>query len=102
MTAAAAAEQTHPNGMENAHVHDSPAQIDRSDPEQYLAALLDFGQGRSKIFGNSAGEYLKVHQFGSSQADVTEGSGGVWERLRYDWSKSRPRRPHDDQLQCLG
>ena len=23
---------------------------------------------------------------GPNQADVTEGSGGVWERLRYDWS----------------
>lgn len=27
-----------------------------------------------------------VHQAGSFQADVTEGSGGVWERLHYDWS----------------
>jgi hypothetical protein len=55
-------------------------------PEQYLAALIDFGPGRSKIFGNSADEYLKVHQLGSSWADVTEGSGGVWERLHYDWT----------------
>ena len=55
-------------------------------PEQYLAALIDFGPGRSKIFGNSADKYLKVHQLGSSRADVTEGSGGVWERLHYDWS----------------
>jgi hypothetical protein len=23
---------------------------------------------------------------GPSDADVTEGSGGVWERLHYDWS----------------
>ncbi len=68
--------------MSTIHLHRSTVVT----PEQYLAALLDFGQGRSKIFGNSAGEYLKVHQFGSSQADVTEGSGGVWERLRYDWS----------------
>jgi hypothetical protein len=27
-----------------------------------------------------------VHQRGPSQADVTEGSGGIWERLHYDWS----------------
>jgi hypothetical protein len=27
-----------------------------------------------------------VHDRGSSQADVTEGSGGIWERLHYDWS----------------
>jgi len=55
-------------------------------PGQYLAALTDFGPGRAKVFGNSADEYLKVHQRGSSQADVTEGSGGIWERLHYDWS----------------
>jgi hypothetical protein len=55
-------------------------------PEQYVAGLTDFGPGRSKLFGNSADEYLKVHDRGSSQADVTEGSGGVWERLNYDWS----------------
>jgi hypothetical protein len=55
-------------------------------PEQYIAGLTDFGPGRSKLFGNSADEYLTVHQLGRTQADVTEGSGGVWERLRYDWS----------------
>jgi hypothetical protein len=27
-----------------------------------------------------------VHQLGRTQADVTEGSGGIWERLHYDWS----------------
>jgi hypothetical protein len=55
-------------------------------PEQYIAGLTDFGPGRSKLFGNSADEYLKVHHKGPSQADVTEGSSGIWERLHYDWS----------------
>jgi hypothetical protein len=55
-------------------------------PEQYVAGLTDFGPGRSKLFGNSADEYLKVHDRGRTQADVTEGSGGIWERLHYDWS----------------
>jgi hypothetical protein len=55
-------------------------------PEQYVAGLTDFGPGRSKLFGNSADEYLKVHRLGNSEADVTEGSGGIWERLHYDWS----------------
>jgi hypothetical protein len=27
-----------------------------------------------------------VHDEGPDQADVTEGSAGVWERLQYDWS----------------
>jgi hypothetical protein len=29
-----------------------------------------------------------VHRLGRNDADVTEGSGGVWERLHYDWSDS--------------
>ena len=55
-------------------------------PEQYVAGLTDFGPGRSRLFGNSADEYLKVHNRGPAEADVTEGSGGIWERLHYDWS----------------
>jgi hypothetical protein len=27
-----------------------------------------------------------VHSRGPTQADVTEGSSGIWERLHYDWS----------------
>lgn len=61
-------------------------QTTTSTPEQYLTGLTDFGPGRSKLFGNSADEYLKVHHKGRSQAEVTEGSGGIWERLHYDWS----------------
>ena len=60
-----------------------------STPEQFIAALTDFGPGRSKLFGNSADEYLKVHHRGRTEADVTEGSGGIWERLHYDWSNPR-------------
>jgi hypothetical protein len=71
--------------MATLHFH----QTTSSTPEQLLAALIDFGPGRSKIFGNSADEYLKVHSRGASDADVTEGSGGVWERLHYDWSDRR-------------
>jgi hypothetical protein len=55
-------------------------------PQQFVAALTDFGPGRSEIFGRSADGYLKVHDQAATSADVTEGSGGVWERLHYDWS----------------
>jgi hypothetical protein len=55
-------------------------------PEQYIAGLTDFGPGRARLFGNSADEYLKVHHLGRTEADVTEGSGGIWERMHYDWS----------------
>ncbi|HEY3465288.1 MAG TPA: hypothetical protein VGL47_09165 [Amycolatopsis sp.] len=55
-------------------------------PEQFLAGLTDFGPGRAELFGRSADEYLRVHDRSPGHADVTEGSGGVWERLDYDWS----------------
>jgi hypothetical protein len=55
-------------------------------PEQYIAGLTDFGPGRSELFSNSADEDLVVHKLQTTEADVTEGSGGIWERLHYDWS----------------
>src|SRR5262249_52072392 len=55
-------------------------------PEQWVAALTDFGPGRSELFENSADDDLEVHDQGPTEADVTEGSSGIWERLHYDWS----------------
>jgi hypothetical protein len=55
-------------------------------PEQFIAALTDFGPGRSETFGNSADNDLQVHSVHEDHADVTEGSRGIWERLTYDWS----------------
>jgi len=68
--------------MSTIHLHRTTT----ATPEQYIAGLTDFGPGRSKLFGNSADAYLKVHYRGGLLADVTEGSGGIWERLHYDWS----------------
>ena len=61
-------------------------QVTTATPEQYIAGLTDFGPGRAKLFGNSADDQLKVHSESPHHADVTEGSGGTWERLAYDWS----------------
>jgi hypothetical protein len=61
-------------------------QTTTATPEQFIAGLTDFGPGRAKLFGNSTDEYLKVHEKGTTYADVTEGSSGIWERLHYDWS----------------
>ena len=58
-------------------------------PPEFIAALTDFGPGRSELFSNSDDSYLQVHERGTDHADVTEGSGGVWERLAYDWSDPR-------------
>ena len=53
---------------------------------QFIAGVTDFGPRRSEIFGNSADAQLEVHHLGAHDADVTEGGGGTWERLHYDWS----------------
>lgn len=55
-------------------------------PEQFVASLTDFGPGRSQLFSNSSDDYLEVHEQSTCEADVTEGSGGIWERLHYDLS----------------
>ena len=68
--------------MSTIHFH----QTTTSTPEQFVAGLTDFGPGREKVFANSADSYLKVHHQGAREADVTEGSGSIWERLHYDWS----------------
>jgi hypothetical protein len=64
-------------------------QTTTATPDQLLAALTDFGPGRSEVFPNSADAYLEVHGRGVDWADVTEGSSGTWERLHYDWSDPR-------------
>jgi hypothetical protein len=71
--------------MVTIHLH----QTTTATPGQFLAGLTDFGPGRAKIFPNSRDGYLKVHDQGPTQADVTEGSNGIWERLHYDWSDPR-------------
>lgn len=68
--------------MSTIHFHRSTT----ATPDQFIAGLTDFGPGRSELFPNSADGYLRVHHKGARDADVTEGSGGIWERLHYDWS----------------
>ena len=48
-----------------------------STPEQLVAALTDFGPGRSELFSRSAADHLMVHSRGLAHADVTEGSDGA-------------------------
>jgi hypothetical protein len=61
-------------------------QTTKATPGQVVAAFTDFGPGRSQIFGKSADDYLEVYSESPGHADVREGSGGVWERLDYDWT----------------
>ncbi|PTR27506.1 hypothetical protein C8K36_104128 [Rhodococcus sp. OK519] len=68
--------------MTTIHLHKTT----NATPEEVLAGLTDFGPGREEVFGNSADSYLEVHNQGPHDADVTEGSSGIWERLHYDWA----------------
>jgi len=56
--------------MSTLHLH----QTTTATPEQFLAALTDFGPDRSTIFPNSQDQHLQVHS--RTAADVTEGTGG--------------------------
>jgi hypothetical protein len=71
--------------MTTIHMHANTT----ATPEQFIDGLTDFGPGRAELFGNSADKDLVVHDKSVDHADVTEGSGGVWERLDYDWSNPR-------------
>jgi hypothetical protein len=68
--------------MATIHFHEAM----QATPEQFIEALTDFGPGRSELFPNSADDNVNVHDRGRDEADVTEGSHGVWERLHYDWT----------------
>ena len=59
--------------MPTIHLH----QTTTATPEQVLAAITDFGPGRSELFPNSADDQLEVHDQGPDNADVTEGGKGT-------------------------
>ena len=59
--------------------------------EQFRAALTNFTDldQRLRDFSSLSADVFKVHEVGDNFATVTEGTsiaGGVWEKLRYDWS----------------
>ena len=56
------------------------SQTTTATPEQSSPGSPTSGRG-AQLFGNSADDYLKVHDQGPGQADVTEGrgaSGNAW------------------------
>jgi hypothetical protein len=67
--------------------------------DRLIAALTDFCDQRPNVFANLDPRFYRVHAVGDTWAEVTEGSafaGGVWERVRYDWSE-----PHTVRIQVL-
>jgi hypothetical protein len=73
--------------MPTTHVH---AETSLS-AERFRAALTNFTDLTQRLtdFSTLSADVLKVHEVGDTFAIVTEGAsiaGGVWEKLRYDWS----------------
>jgi len=62
-------------------------QTTTATPEQYIAAFTDFGPGARRCSATAPTGTSRSQSEGAHHADVTEGSGGVWERLDYDWSE---------------
>src|ERR1044071_2155886 len=58
--------QTTETDMATLHFHETTT----STPEQFIDGLTDFGPGRAELFGNSADDYLEVHDRGPDYADV--------------------------------
>jgi len=71
--------------MATIHFHETMHAI----AEQFVAALTAFGPGRSQLFANRGDGYVEVHEQGPVEADVTEGSHGIWERLTIDGRSER-------------
>jgi hypothetical protein len=55
--------------------------------QEVIGALTDFSEKRAALWPNIDRAYYQVHDVGRTSAEVTEGSRGIWERTRYDWSK---------------
>lgn len=59
----------------------------RLPPDEIIGALTDFSERRLDLWPNIDRKYYQVHQVSTAAAEVTEGSNGIWERTRYDWSE---------------
>jgi hypothetical protein len=67
--------------------HVSADRDTKAPAEAVIGALTDFSEARVALWPNIDRKYFKVHEVGPTSAEVTEGSRGVWERTRYDWSR---------------
>ena len=67
-------------------------ELSSAPPQRVLEAARDFSPRRAERWRDVYTEHLTLHDRGETWADVTEGNpwpiGLVWERLRYDWSRS--------------
>lgn len=59
----------------------------RLPPDQVIAALVNFGDERARIWPETCHPTVyRVNAVGDTWAEVTEGVPFTWSRERYDWS----------------
>ncbi|NKZ10751.1 hypothetical protein HGA11_07135 [Mycolicibacterium septicum DSM 44393] len=61
------------------------------EPVALMNVLTDFGPSRPERWPTIDSEHFQVHGLGDTWAEVTEGTGAAWERVRYDWDAKRGR-----------
>jgi hypothetical protein len=67
--------------MSTIHFH----QTTTSTSEQYVAGSPTSGRAARSVLATAPTSTSRCIAGGRTEADVTEGSGGIWERLHYDF-----------------
>jgi hypothetical protein len=57
-----------------------------STPEQFVAALTDFGPGRSKVWGNSADNYLTIYERSPTRPTLKKALAASGNACTTNWS----------------
>ena len=73
--------------MSAIHLH----QTSTATPEQHLAGLTDFGLAARCSLAEAPTITLRCIAADPRKLMSTKGSGGIWERLHYDWSEPGER-----------
>lgn len=60
-------------------------------PESFIAAATDFTEKRLHYWPTIGAKRYAVHSVGDHVAEIDEGEGPVWARVRYEWTEDTVR-----------
>ena len=60
-------------------------------PARFIAAATDFTEKRLQYWPTIGAKRYAVHSVGDHVAEVDEGEGPVWARVRYEWTRDTVR-----------
>ncbi len=60
-------------------------------PERFMAAATDFTEKRLHYWPTIGASRYAVHSVGDHVAEIEEGEGPVWARVRYEWTEDTVR-----------